>query len=273
MVAAAVGIGSAVAGLAGSAMSSNASKSAANTQAAAADRASQLQMQQFQQMQGNLQPYMQAGQAGLSGLMGILGLPGGNTSGPIGQLANRLNTPFSFNPSDLENTPGYQFTLQQALKAMNNQNSAQGLGLSGAQEKGLMQYATGLANQTYGDQYNRALQQFTANYGLASDQANRLAALAGLGQNAAAGVGNAGIQTGSNIGNLMAGAANAQAAGQIGSANAINAGLGSLSNSGMLYAMLRGNNPSVAAPSSSGGIYGGDTGNGFGMGDQFAGYA
>jgi hypothetical protein len=253
---------------------SSAAKSAANTQAQAAHDAAGVQQQQFEQMQQNLSPYMEAGKTGLGGLLGVLGLPGGVNTGNAGTLSNILSTPFSFNPSDLENTPGYQFTREQGLKALNNQNSSQGLGLSGAQQKGLLQYATGLANQTYGDQYNRALQQFTTNYGLASDQANRLAALVGMGQSSAAGVGNAGIQTGSNIGNLLTGAANAQAAGRIGSANAISSGIGGLSNAGLLYSMLNNGNMGMAASGTGngiGGIYGGQE-SAIGTGN-YAGYA
>jgi hypothetical protein len=255
-------------------MGASAAKSAANTQAQASRDAAQMQQQQFGQLQQNLQPYMQAGQTGLGGLMGILGLPGGSNAGSAGGMANLLSTPFSFNPSDLENTPGYQFTRDQALKAMNNQNSAQGLGLSGAQQKGLLQYASGLANQTYGDQYNRALQQFTANYGLASDQANRLAALAGMGQNSAAGMGNAGMQTATNMGNMLMGGANAQAAGRIGSANAMSAGIGGLSNNALLYSMLNNGNMGAATSgigSGLGGIYGGQE-SAIGTGN-YAGYA
>lgn len=273
--------------------SSNAAKSAANTQADAANRSAdlqaqaamqgqQIQQQQFNQLQKNLQPYMQAGQTGLGGLMGILGLPGGSNTGSAGGMSNLLSTPFSFDPSQLENTPGYQFTLQQALKSMNNQNSAQGMGLSGAQQKGLLQYASGLANQTYGDQYNRSLQQFMSNYGIASDQANRLAALTSMGQNAAAGVGNAGMQTGSNIANLLmgganaqanllTGAANAQAAGRIGSANAINAGIGGLANNGLLYSLLNNNGTIGANSGMQTGIYGGNE-SAIGTGN-YAGYA
>lgn len=173
----------------------------------------------FDKLQQNLQPYLQGGNTGLTGLLGMLGLPGGEAGSNAG-LANTLRTPFSFDPSQLENTPGYQFTLQQGLKSLNNQNSAQGLGLSGAQQKGLLQYATGLANQTYGDQYNRALQQFTTNYGLASDQAGRLASLTGLGQNAAAGLGNAGMNNASNINSLLGQGASSLGSGGIGAANA-----------------------------------------------------
>ena len=59
-----------------------------------------------------------------------------------------------------------------------------------------------------------------------------------MGENAAAGVGNAGLQTASNVGNLLTSGANARAAGTIGSANAISAGLGSAAQGGLLYSLL-----------------------------------
>src|SRR5690349_19939825 len=142
MVAAAVGVGTAVAGVAGSAISSHAASSAADTQAQAAHNAAQLPWQQFQQMQQNLQPYMQLGQNSIAGLQNYL-------TGPY------LNTAFNFNPTQaqLEQTPGYQFTLQQGLKGVDNQLDAKELNLSGAQAKGIGQYTTGLADQTYQQQY------------------------------------------------------------------------------------------------------------------------
>lgn len=222
------------AGLAGAALSSDASRHAANTQADAANRASDLQMQQFQQMQGNLQPYMQLGSSTIPQLQQLLG-------------GDRLNTPFSFNPTmeQLEQTPGYQFTQQQGNKALDNAMAAKGLSLSGAQLKGLDAYNTGLASQTFQQQYQNALQNFNTNYGQAADQYNRMSGLVGLGQNAAAGVGNAGLQTASSIGNNITSGANAQAAGRMGSANALSGGLSSLGGAGMLYSMLNptGQNP------------------------------
>jgi hypothetical protein len=240
MVAAAVGIGTAVAGVAGSAMSSNAASSAANTQAAAANNASALQWQQFQQLQQNLQPYMQLGT--------------GYIPEYEQQIANLRDMNFSFNPTEqqLQQTPGYQFTLQQGLKGVDNAASAKGLNLSGAQLKGIGQYTTGLADQTYQQQYQNALQNFMTNYGVKSDAANRLSGLIGLGQNSAAGVGNAGLQTAANAGNFLTSGANAQAAGMIGSANAINGGLSSAAQGGLLYSLL-GNGGGAAGANS---IYG-----------------
>jgi hypothetical protein len=235
MVAAAIGA-AAVAGVAGSAISASGAKSAADTQAQAAQNASELQWQQFQQLQQNLSPYMQLGSNNIPGLQSQLGkLQGMN---------------FSFNPteSQLEQTPGYQFTLQQGLNTVNNQLAAKGLNLSGAQAKGIANYTTGLADQTYQQQYQNALQNFQTNYGVQSDTYNRLASLVGLGQSSAAGVGNAGLQTANTAGNFLTSGANASAAGTIGAANAASAGLSGLGSNGLLYALT---NPSA----SSGSIY------------------
>lgn len=211
-----------------------------------------MQWKQFQQMQQNLKPYMDLGSGSISQLQSMLG--GGSLTPQFSY------SPFNFNPTQaqLEQTPGYQFTLQQGLKNLNNQMAAKGLNLSGAQAKGLANYTTGLADQTYNQQFQNALsqyqtnfgnalQQFGTNYGVQSDQYNRLASLIGLGQNAAAGVGNAGLQTASNAGNFLTSGANAQAAGTVAGANALGSGLSSLGSAGMLYSMM---NPSAAAGSS-----------------------
>ncbi|HVM93406.1 MAG TPA: hypothetical protein VMT67_11375 [Terriglobales bacterium] len=249
MVAAAVA-GAAVAGVAGSAISSsisgNAAQSAANTQAQAAQNAQQLQWQQFQQLQQNLQPYMQLGPQNIPGLQS--------------QLGRLQGMQFSFNPTmqQLEQTPGYQFTLNQGLNTVNNQLAAKGLNLSGAQARGIANYTTGLASNTYQQQYQNALQNFMTNYGVQSDTYNRLSGLVGLGENAAAGVGNAGLQTATNAGNLITQGANAQAAGTIGAANALSSGItgatSSLGSNALLYSLM---NPTNAGGNIYGNAYSG----------------
>ncbi len=249
MVAAAIG-GSAVLGLAGASMQSDAAKSAADTQAAAAENASNLQFQMFQQMQGNLAPYMALGTNNIPGLQAQQQkLQGMSFNNPIP------------NPQDVQNTPGYQFTLQQGTQNTNNALAAKGLNMSGAQARGLAQYTTGLADQTYNQQfqnsmqqYNAALQQFNTNYGVQSDAYNRLSGMVALGQNAAAGVGNAGLQTANTAGNYLTQGANAQAAGIIGSANAVNSGLQGLGNNAFMYSLL-GNSGGAATAANTGSLY------------------
>jgi len=213
-------------------MSSSASKSAASKQADAANYAADLQNQQFQQIQENLRPYMNLGTGEMGNLLAML--TGGG-----------LNAQFNFNPTQaqLEQTPGYQFTLQQGLKGVDNAAAAKGLGLSGAQLKGISDYTTGLADQTYQQQYNNALKTFMTNYGINADQFSRVAGLVNLGQNSAVGVGNAGLTAASNAGNALMAGANASAAGTIGSANAISGGIGSLGSGVGLYSLLK---PSTA---------------------------
>lgn len=102
----------------------------------------------------------------------------------------------------LESLPGYQFTKTQGLKAVQNSASARGLGVSGAAQKGAAQFATGLADQTYGEQFNRLL------------------GLTTLGQNAAVGAGSNIIGAGNAQGAAYSSMGNttANVAGQTGGA-------------------------------------------------------
>ena len=234
-------------GLVGSLVGADASKSAADTQAQAAQNAAQLQFQQFQQLQKNLSLYMNLGSQASTNLWNLLNSPNKD-----------LTQQFSFNPtqSQLEQTPGYQFTLNQGLNTLDNQLASKGLNLSGAQLRGAQNYAQGLASTTYQQQYQNALQNFMTNYGVNSDYYNRLAGLTNLGENAAAGVGNAGMQTAMNAGNFLTSGANAQAAGTIGAANAFGGGLGSVGSNALLYSLM---NPS-AGGGGGGSIYGNSAG-------------
>jgi len=56
--------------------------------------------------------------------------------------------------TDLANTPGYQFALQQGLQGVERSAFARGTGLTGGTLKALMQYAEGLASQTYENRIN-----------------------------------------------------------------------------------------------------------------------
>lgn len=235
----------AVGTVAGAAISSSASKDAAQTQADSANYAADLQNQQWQKTQENLQPYMDLG------------------SNNINALQNALNNPI-FNQqftapteAQAQQSPGYQFTLNQGLKSVQNSAAARGLGSSGAALKGAAAYSTGLADSTYNDVFNRALSTFNTNYGNASSNVNRLAGIVGSGQNAASGLGALGAQTAANIGNTITSGANASAAGTIGSANAISSGLSGLGNNALIYGLTQNNaagvpNSAAMAPGSNG---------------------
>lgn len=239
----------------GSMISSSGAKSAADKQAQAAQSASAAQLQaaedsiaaqqQGQQAaQANTQPWINSGASALAQLGRLLGIniPGssqysapatsGNgtvTGGPTGGFSGTGSGTGSGNDvlSTLENTPGYKFSLQQGLNAVENSAAARGMQLSGATLKDLNNFAQGTAQSTY--------QQNVGN----------LESLAGLGQSSSGQAASGALQTGANIGNTLTGTAaaigqntigagNAAAAGQVASSNAIGGGLSSL---GQMYTM------------------------------------
>ena len=155
---------------------------AADTQKEASKDATDVQKKMFDITQKNLKPYMAAGESALPSLT-------------------------NFDQAALEATPGYKFALSQGMKAVENSLSARLLGASGAALKGAATFATGLADTTYGEQYNRLLER------------------AKLGENAAAMVGTNATATGHDIAGNIIGAGNAGAA-------AWNAGAGALSKVG-----------------------------------------
>ncbi|WP_170545303.1 hypothetical protein [Ruegeria arenilitoris] len=104
-------------------------------------------------------------------------------------------------------TPGYQFALDQGQTAIDNSAAARGNVFSGATLKAQQEFGTGLANQEYG------------NY------LNRLTGQAAQGQAAAGNMATAGANYGAGAGAAYGAMGNAQAAGHIGQANAINGGI------------------------------------------------
>lgn len=228
----------AVGSVAGAVISGDASKSAAKTQAQAAEDSAHLQNDQWQQTQANLKPYMDFGSGAINPLQTALGYNSDWSVNPSNILQQQFSAPTA---AQAQATPGYQFTLGQGLKSVQNSAAARGLGTSGAALKGASTYATGLADSTYNDVYSRALQTFNTNYSSAANNANRLSGIVGNGQNAAATNGSLGAAAAGNIGNALTSGANASAAGTIGSANAISSGLNSAGSNALLYGLTQNN--------------------------------
>lgn len=78
----------------------------------------------------------------------------------------------------LSNLPGYQFAKSQGIEGTSRAAAAQGLNLSGNQVAGVTEYATNLADQTYGEQLNRLLAPIQTGQSAAAGQS-------AMGQNAA----------------------------------------------------------------------------------------
>ena len=160
-------IGSAVIG---GVAQSKAAKSAAASQTQAADKGIAEQRRQFDRIQELLNPYVEAGGVGLQQQMAL-----GGMSGPEAQQAAI---------SAIEGGSEFEALTRQGEEAILQQASATG-GLRGGNTQGALaqfrpQVLSSLINQQYG----------------------RLGGLTSMGQNAAVGVGNAGMQTGQNISGL-----------------------------------------------------------------------
>lgn len=189
-------------------------KDAANTQADAANNATANTRGMFDQTQANLQPYMQSGNTALAQL-------GGKISS--GELGGQFTSADYLANKD----PGYEFQLEQGRQALQNSQAAGDGALSGSALKGLINYNQGMASTGYQNAYTRWLQSQSNTY-------NTLAGVAGLGENAAANLGNSGVGYSNGMASTITGAGNASAAGTMGAANAITGAV----NNGMGYYQL-----------------------------------
>lgn len=207
-----------VASIGSAALGASAASSAASQQAAAQQQAAQLQLQMYNSTKQTLSPWVTGGSSALGQLLNLYGLGAGG-SGPTAQTAANAT-------SALENYPGYQFTFNQGLQALNRSAAAQGLTLSGAQLQAAQQYGqqAALANA-----WNPYISQ--------------LGSLSSIGENAGAMVGNAGTSAANAAGGYLAGAGSSLAAGTMGAANAMQGGL-----QGALYSSLMGYNLANQAP-------------------------
>jgi len=99
----------------------------------------------------------------------------------LADLSPYLNRQFT--PGDLTQDPGYQFQLTQGQKALDRASAARGNYYSGDALRSAGEYATGLADQTYNEAFQRDQTQNNANinailqkYGILSNIGNTKAA-------------------------------------------------------------------------------------------------
>ena len=186
-VAVAVGGGALLTGIMSSNAQSNAANNASNAQLQASQQQINFSKEQFDKIQELLKPYQQAGVGAIGAQQNLLGLNGANAQqAAIDQIAK---------------SPQMAAMIQQGENSILQNASATG-GLRGGNTQSAMgQFRPQLLNQLIGQQY--------ANLG----------GLTSVGQNAAAGVGNAGMQTANMVNTALgqqgaAQAGNALAQGQ-----------------------------------------------------------
>lgn len=169
----------AIGDLTGANQAAKAAQSAADTQAAATDSASKVQKEMYDQTRQDLSGWTNAGNQATNSMMNLLGLGTGSST------------------KAMQQDPSYQFRLNQGLDSVQSSAAAAGGLLSGPTLKALNNYASDYASTEYGNAFNR------------------LMGVSQLGENAAAQVGNNGMQTAQAIANNTMAGANATAAGQV----------------------------------------------------------
>lgn len=179
-----------VASLASGAIGAGAASQAAAAQVSSADKALALQEQTIAQAREDAMPWMQAGEAALNQYMAEIGID-------TGQNAAQIEAGTQF-----QETPGYQFNVQEGEKGVLNNLAALGMRKSGTALKALTRFREGLADQYYG------------NY------LNRLGQASGMGQQQATATGGLTVNAGANMANTIQDAGAARASGYVGSANA-----------------------------------------------------
>ena len=235
-----IAVGTALAIGLGTAASAGTAIYGANKQAGAAQSAESLQAQEaqnalnFQEQQWNTEqtetaPYRSAGTGALNQLNGLIS---GGFQAPTAQQA--------------ENTPGYQFQLQQGEQAIQRSAAAQGGLLSGGTGKALNNYAQGVASTNYQNVYQNALNQYQANYnselGVAGLGAGVTTQGLQLGEQGAQNAGNIELTTGAQQGQDIQNAAYQTASGYGAAGNA----LSNLSQLGLLNSILNGSTGAVS---------------------------
>lgn len=217
-------------GLASSAIKAHAAGEAAAAQASAAERAQALIAKQ-QQDALDYQKQMLARTTAAEEPYQTVGRTSANN------LVNFLKTPFRAPTlEEVENTPGYQFTLEQGLGALDKSAAAKGNLFSGTQGTALEKYGEGLARTTYQQDYQNALNAYITNYNSLLGGTN--VGLQSTGQLVNANENSAGLNantelTGAQLqASQINNAAAARASGYIGAANAWGSGIQGLANWG-----------------------------------------
>lgn len=167
--------------LTGANQAADAARDASNVQAQMSREGIAEQRRQFDALQALLAPFVKTGTSALGGQADILGLNGADAQGSA--------------ISAIQGSPQFSTLLKSGENAILQNASATGGLRGGNTQRALMEYSPNLLAQLIEQQYSR------------------LGGLTSIGQNSAAQTGNAGMQTGVNIANLLGQQGAAQAGG------------------------------------------------------------
>lgn len=234
MVAVAIG-GAAVLGAGASIIGGS---KAASAQKSSAQAAINEQNAEYQQTRADYAPWRAAGQTALGSLMSAYGLGGSSGAGGASGAAGGSSGTPSY--GGFQQSPGYQWELDQGEQAVNRNAAARGNFASGGTIKAEQRYATGLASQDF------------------NNYTGGLAQIAGLGQAGTNATTAAGTNAATNVSNELIASGNAQASSYANTASSINSGLNNA-----MSAYLMGNMGMFGGTSGGGGY-----GSGVGFSDR-----
>lgn len=200
-----------VASLGGAYVMSQASGAASAAQIAAGEQQIAMEENEFNSVQRNEAPWMGAGRNALQTLMAGFA-PGGQFS-------------TGYNPGSFQSSPAYQgylFQQNQGNAAVQANAAAKGMALSPATSAALAKFNQGLASTDYQNWYNTGAANF---YNQQGQEIAGLSGIAGMGLTATGQTNQAGQAATAGMVNAEGSIGNAQAAGILGSASAINSGI------------------------------------------------
>lgn len=242
--AAVVGAG---ASMAAGSKAAKAQKNAAETSANVSRDQIAEERRQYDTTRADFAPYRAIGYGAVGKLASMYGVAPANADGsPIaGGVAGAAGLGYQ-GDGGFTASPGYAFTRDEGIKAAERSAAARGMLASGGTMKAIARYASGLASTDY------------------NNYANRIAALAGVGQSATGSTAQAGEAAVSGIGaanqniaNAATTAGNARASSYANTGSAINSGVNNLAS---LYLYQQGGGFTPSATAGTPPIYGGTLG-------------
>jgi hypothetical protein len=200
-----IAVGTVGGALVGGVLQSGAATGAANTQAGSAQNALGFQNQLYSYNANNLSPYINQG------------------AGNLADINSIVQSVQPFGMQQFQQSPAYQFNLQQGQQAIDKGAAARGNFYAPQTLQDLSSFSQGLAS----NEYQNAFSNYWGNI------QNMLAPrqqIAQQGLQAGGALAGVSVPFGQMAGQNITGAGNALAAGQIGSANAYNPAIGAATN-------------------------------------------
>lgn len=245
-----------------------AAERAANVAADAQRAAAALQKGQYDTTAANYKPYVDAGTGALGSYQNLAsGLPG-QFNPILGQMGTTVNSmqPIvdkltSSNLNDYQTAPGYDFRMQQGIKAIQNSAAANGTLNSGNTLKALTQYGQDYGTNDYQTYLGNLQNQLTAVNGQLGAQGNYLnstinsantemapyANLMQQGANMTQGLGQLGANSAALQGQYIAGAGATTASGMQATANSLQQAGNNVMGIGMAAAGMPGMGPQTTS--------------------------